>query len=96
MNAATGKLKARRGDNRVYMKDIAAAHKQSLASLLAAFTDGKIDQATRQSELEDEKRALRAELLGVRAISGTAAQAATKAFFDVLETAALNGIGGLL
>jgi hypothetical protein len=79
-----------------YWRDAAAAHKKSLESLLAAFTDGKIDQATFDSELADEKRVLKAELLAVEAIGKKAAQDAANAFFDVLETALSDGIKGLL
>jgi hypothetical protein len=96
VKAGTGKLKSAGGDAHEYMKDISAAHKKSLASLLAAFTDGKIDQATMEAELEDEKRVLKAELLAVQAIGKKAAQDAANAFFEVIETAALKGIGGLL
>jgi hypothetical protein len=96
IKAATGKLQPRGAEAERYMRDAAAAHKKSLESLLAAFTDGKIDQATVDSELADEKRILRAELLAVEAIGKKAAQDAANAFFIVLETALAGGIKGLL
>jgi hypothetical protein len=55
-----------------------------------------VDGATVDSELADEKRILRAELLAVEAIGKKAAQDAANAFFDVLETALAGGIKGLL
>jgi hypothetical protein len=94
--AATGKLEARGAEASEYMKEVAAAHKKSLESLLAAFVDGQIDKETMESELADEKRIVQAELLAVRAIGKKAAQDAANAFFDVLENALAAGIGGLL
>ena|SRR5437867_2728665 len=96
VKAATGKLAPRGKEAERYMRDAAAAHKKSIESLLAAFTDGKIDQATVDSELADEKRILRAELLAVQAIGKKAAQDAANAFFDVLESALVSGIRGLV
>ena len=96
IKAATGKLKAHGAEAEQYLRDAAAAHKKSLESLLAAFTDGKIDKATFDSELADEKRVLQAELLAAQAITKKAAQDATNAFFDVIEKALVDGIGGLL
>jgi hypothetical protein len=94
--AATGKLKSRGAEAERYLKDAAEAHKQSLESLLAAYTDGKIDRETMESELADEKRILRAELLAVQAITKKGAQDAANAFFDVIEGAVATGISGLL
>jgi hypothetical protein len=96
VKAATGKLEPRGKEAQEYMRDAAAAHKKSIESLLAAFADGKIDQQTVDSELADEKRILRAELLAVEAIGKKAAQDAANAFFDVLESAVASGIRGLL
>ena len=96
VKAATGKLEPRGKEAQEYMRDAAAAHKKSIESLLAAFTDGKIDQATVDAELADEKRILRAELLAVQAIGKKAAQDAANAFFKVLETALVDGIKGLI
>jgi hypothetical protein len=94
--AATGKLEARGGEAQEYLKEVAEAHKQSLRSLMAAFADGQIDRDTFDSELADEKRLVRAELLAMQAIGKGAAQSAANAFFDVLESALAAGIGGLL
>lgn len=94
--AATGKLESHGKDAREFVKDAAAAHRKSLESLLAAFTDGKIDRATLEAELADEKRVLRAELLAARAITKKGAQDAANAFFEVIEGAVTAGIGGLL
>jgi hypothetical protein len=64
--------------------------------LLGAFADGKIDKATLASELEDEKRVLKTELLAAQAMGKKAAQDAANAFFDVIDAAVNAGIGGLL
>jgi hypothetical protein len=96
VTAATGKLQSRGKDAADFLKEAAAARKASLESLLAAFADGQIDEATFKAELEDEKRILRAELLAAQAIGKAAAQSAANAFFDVIETAAKGAISGLL
>lgn len=96
VGAATGKLEAQGAEVQDYLREIAAAHKASLQALLAAFTDGKIDKATVESELADEKRVLRAELLAVQAMTKKGAQDAANAFFGVIEDALKVGIGGLL
>ncbi len=94
--AASGKLESHGVDARGYLKDIAAAHKAALESLLAAFTDGKIDRTTLDAELADEKRVLRTELLALQAMTKKAAQDAANAFFGAIESALPLGIGGLL
>src|SRR6266545_322266 len=96
IKTATGRLQSRGRDAEQYLRDIAGAHKKSLESLLAAFTDGKIDKETLESELADEKRVMKAELLAVEAISKKGAQDAANAFFNVIHLALLDGIGGLL
>ena len=94
--AATGKLESRGKDAQDYLKETLEAHKQALRSLLAAYADGQIDKETLESELADEKRVLRAELLAMEAMTKAAAQSAVNAFFNVLESALPAGIGGLL
>ncbi len=79
-----------------YLQDVAAAQKKSMESILRAFADGRIDRATMEAELEDEKRALRTELLAFQVIGKKAAQDAANAFFDVIRAAATAGIEGLL
>src|SRR5688500_17980432 len=96
VSAAGAKVGARDKEAQKYLRDIAQAQKSSLESLLAAFVDGKIDKETFESELADEKRVLRAELLAVRAISKKGAQDAANAFFDVIEGALAAGIRGLI
>lgn len=94
--AAQGKLQAQAPEAQEFVREVAAAHRKSLASLLAAFADGKIDEPTLESELEDEKLVFQGELLAVQAIAKKAAQDAANAFFDVLDKALVAGIGGLL
>lgn len=94
--AGTAKLEARGGEAASYLEEIAKAHKSSLESLLAAFLDGRIDKDTLDSELADEKRVLRTELLAVQAISKKGAQDAANAFFDVIEGALAAGMRGLI
>jgi hypothetical protein len=94
--AAQGKLEAQAPSAQQFLRDVADAHKKSLASLLSAFADGKIDQPTLESELADEKLVFQGELLAVQAIAKKAAQDAANAFFDVIDKALVAGIGGLL
>jgi hypothetical protein len=96
IDAAKGSVEKRVPEAAKYLRDVAEAHKKSLASLLAAFTDGKIDNATLKSELDDERTVFEGELLAVQAMTKKAAQDATNAFFDVIEKAVTAGIGGLL
>ena len=94
--AATGQVRSRGKEAEESLKQAAAAHKTSLESLLAAVADGQIDEETFKSELADEKRIMRAELLAARAIGKAGAQEAANAFFGVLEKAAQSVIGGLI
>ena len=96
LDAAKDKVEKRAPEAQKFIRDVADAHKKSLASLLAAFTDGQIDEATLESELADEKLVFEGELLAVQAMTKKAAQDAANAFFDVIEKAVATGIGGLL
>jgi hypothetical protein len=87
VSAATGKAKSRGSDARKRIDEVTAAHKTSLASLLAAFGDGKIDDVTFAGELADEKRILLANLLA-SGIAKKGAQDATTAFFAAIERGA--------
>lgn len=84
--AATGKLGSQGKDAHAYMKVVAKAHERSLESLHAAFADGKIDEETFESELAEERRVLRGELLAAEDVSSKGAQDAAKAFFAVIQT----------
>ena len=92
--AAAAKV-GERGDARSRIEDIAKAQKDSLASLIQAFVDGRIDRDTFDGEMSDAQRALRAELVAVQGISPKGAQAASRAFFDVVDEALATGIRGL-
>jgi hypothetical protein len=87
VSAAIGKMKSRRTDTRKRLDQVTDAHKTSLASLLAAFADGKIDDGTFNGELADEKRILLANLLA-SGVAKKGAQDATAAFFRTIERAA--------
>ena len=84
-----------RGDGRSHLEDIAKAQKDSLASLLAAYIEGRIDRDTFDGEMADARRALRSELAATRGISAKQAQAATRAFFAEIDAALDTGIKGL-
>jgi hypothetical protein len=92
--AATDNLGSQKSEARDFLKDAAAAHKRSLESVLAAFADGKIDETTLRSELADQKRMLRAELLAAEPITTKGAQGAANAFFAVIDEAADASVGG--
>ena len=94
--AGTGKLDSRGKGAAGYMKEIAAAHRKSLESLLAAFVDGQIDRETFDAELADERRIVKAELVAVQGIGKKGAHDAAHAFFGVIQDALAAGIGGLL
>lgn len=96
LGAATGKLKSSGKDAQEFLKESADAHKKSVESLVKAFADGQIDKETFESELADEKRVLRTELLALQVITKKGAQDAANAFFNVIEGAVAAGIDGLL
>ena len=84
-----------RGEAKSYAEDITKAQKDSLASLLAAYVEGRIDRETFDGEIADARRALRSELAATRGISAKQAQAATRAFFAEIDAALDTGIKGL-
>jgi len=96
LDAALGKVKKKAPEAQQFVRDIAESHKQSLRALLSVFADGKIDEATFESELADEKLVLTGELLALEAMTKKAAQDAANAFMDVIEGAATKALGGLI
>src|SRR5215208_5907403 len=88
ISAARGKLEARAPEAQSQLGDIAEAHKKSLRALLSAFSDGKIDEQTLESELADERLVFERELLALPIVTKRAGRDATTAFFDAIEEAA--------
>jgi hypothetical protein len=91
LSAASSKVGAR-GEAKAHVERAAKAQRDALASLVAAFIDGRIDRETFEGEMAEEKRALRGELAAVHGISTQQAQRASSAFFDVIEGALASGI----
>lgn len=95
-DAAVGELSAGGKEAREFLKQVTAAQRRSLESLLEAVTAGEIDAETFRQELADEQRVMRVELLALQVIGKKTAQAAANAFFDTIRAALPKAITGLV
>ena len=72
---------------------VAQAREERIKLTLLAWADGALDEATLQSELDEERDILRMEFLAIQVLTKKAAQDAANAMFKVIEDALLAGIG---
>lgn len=72
-----------------FLREIAHGHEGAIRSLAEALARGDIDEATFQSEMDDEAQTLQAELQAVAVMTKAIAQRAANAFRDAL-------VGGIL
>lgn len=86
--AATVRLRPRGADAERGVKHAIDAHKTSLESIVAAYSDGRIDKGTFEGELAEEKRILAEELGALRAVGPKRARDAANAFFGAIESSA--------
>ena len=96
LDAALGRVRSRAPTTRDLVRDALDAHKHALRALLSALADGKIDETTFKSALDDEQLVLEGDLRAVRAMTHQAARNAAKTFMDVIEGAASQTLSGLL
>lgn len=87
LSAASGPLKAAGPKAQSYLTQIMNNHKQILMQLAQAKLQNQISDADLQTQLDSEKQALAAELLGLDVIAKEAAQSAANAAISVLITA---------
>jgi hypothetical protein len=67
------------------MRRFIDAHEKAVASLLAAFAEGLIDDATFAREMREEKKALTSELRASKVIPRAAIAAAATSLFTSLD-----------
>lgn len=85
--AASGSLKTDAPKVQDYLQQVMQNHKNILTQIAKDRISGKISEADMQSELDEEKEALQAELEGAEVIAEKAAQDAANAAINVLNTA---------
>lgn len=91
--AAEDALKAKSPAARDFLRKTAEARQERLKLLLSALADGSLTEDTIQFELDLERLVLETELLALKVLAKKAAQDAANAFFAVIESALMKGIG---
>lgn len=85
-------VRARSPAARKYVRGIMQAREQRLRTIMLAWADGALDEATLESELKEEQAILGTEFLAVRGLVKKAAQDAALAVFRIIGEALLKGI----